>query len=555
MKFYLVFSALFSLSSLGAADQICDDLAKFSCAPGTYDDGTGVVRSEAEVQERLRTFMASASADLRAEVTDLIRNPDSQYFRQNSMAALGLAGSPGCVPESNGRISSSCEENLIVGLTDLIQRNSLGSLISSGENMRGGNAEELNFVMSDENYQRLVKRLNQRADRELIDQEMVGRIRERIFPDMKAAILARIRQLNVSEEQKNFMIMKISAVQFAGTDCTALNDKNETHLDQLLTPNAYYSPSRNTFSFCNGYLLQSTSVFSIAKTIVHELTHSIDPCQLGRGPAAQSVVAYSNPRDLRHSEIQYPFTNVIQCLRGESSINARNFDYENQRLAQLQWDQMEAQRQAQLKMQQQAATTIPAAAVATPQGSVSGGIQGPYPYLVNGMGGPIGAGMPFPPRPEMTADFCGKDQITEAFPDWMAAEVVPGYVQANYRLTQDQYRNGYGNYFRLGCRERSAEVLQRDHPESKDRINRILLANPRVRSQMGCNSPSPATYCDNNKEYATGFNGSYGNYTPVIGAGASGVPAGGGGFGAPPGAPPVPSESPRQDGGGAGGIQ
>lgn len=165
-----------------------------------------------------------------------------------------------------------------------------------------------------------------------------------------------------------------------------------------------------------------------------------------------------------------------------------------------------------------------------------------------------------PPRPEMNANFCGKDQITEAFPDWMAAEVVPGYIQSNYRLTQEQYRTGYGNYFRLGCRESSDQVREREHPESKDRINRILLPNPQVRSQMGCHTSSQATYCDSKKEYNTGFNGTYGDFKPsnIVGNPANvpgNLPGGGGGvFGTPTNPQPTPSESPRRNGG-AGGIQ
>jgi hypothetical protein len=102
--------------------------------------------------------------------------------------------------------------------------------------------------------------------------------------------------------------------------------------------------------------------------------------------------------------------------------------------------------------------------------------------------------------------FCSNDQIGESFADWMAAEVLPNYMEQNYKLTTQQYQYGYGNARRLICRISENASQSRanngdDHPLIEDRINRILLMNPKVRQQMGCApSVSDRVYCDADKE-------------------------------------------------------
>ena len=119
--------------------------------------------------------------------------------------------------------------------------------------------------------------------------------------------------------------------------------------------------------------------------------------------------------------------------------------------------------------------------------------------------------------------FCEEDQIGESFCDWMAAEVLPVYMAENHKLTTDQYRNGYANVFRLvgdiqpdkpsNIKNRVKDV----HPAKADRINKILLTNPKVRGQMGCPPQHPDyIYCDSEKSIEDIAKPQYG--TPVDGA-------------------------------------
>jgi hypothetical protein len=448
MKYQFLFSFLL-LGFAANAVPLCDDLAKFACAPGRYDDGTGVVKSESEVREQLRTFADNTRASLHDDVLHMIRQPSSEFFRDNALSVFGLKDSPTCQRVSaDASLPSACEDNLVEGLVELLQQQTMGSLVGNNGINRKGNTTDLQYVLRDQNFVKLYNRIQSRADNELIDHQLVNKIRDQIFPEVKALIMERIGELKIPDDKKRFMISKINGIQFQGVDCTAIADDDETHIDVLLESNAFYSPSSNTFRFCNGYVLQSTSVFQIVTSIAHELTHSLDPCNINRGP--QDVgFHYTNSDDLKKSEAENPFSNVVQCLRSPDSIHAVNLLIE-------------------------------------------------YPKLASELAPKPTAGSE--PAPPLKPSLCSYDQITESFPDWMAGEVLPRYIERHYQLTQEQYQTGYGNTRRLICGDQKTNPNHPDpHPLIKDRINRIFLPNPHIRAQLGCTAPPTAKYCSSEK--------------------------------------------------------
>jgi hypothetical protein len=91
--------------------------------------------------------------------------------------------------------------------------------------------------------------------------------------------------------------------------------------------------------------------------------------------------------------------------------------------------------------------------------------------------------------------FCGGDQIEESFPDWMAAEIIPGYIEKNFSsLSQDQRRQGYANVMRGLCAPVPPSFDE--HPSTARRANFVLGMQPQVRAQMGCGkTPSGRAYC------------------------------------------------------------
>jgi hypothetical protein len=107
-----------------------------------------------------------------------------------------------------------------------------------------------------------------------------------------------------------------------------------------------------------------------------------------------------------------------------------------------------------------------------------------------------------PPTGPPASPFCTGDQIGESVSDWLASEVLPEYIAKHHpKLTRDQYRTGYSNAFRGDCNNANPmppfHPPGDPHPPNSERVNKIILANPQVRRQMGCApaDPEKARHC------------------------------------------------------------
>ncbi len=145
------------------------------------------------------------------------------------------------------------------------------------------------------------------------------------------------------------------------------------------------------------------------------------------------VLRFSNPEtfgefvtnDFYRSEVDFPYSNLTSCLRSPSSIRAVN-----------------------LEVSQAAPNS-----------------------------GPV------------RTSFCHNDQIGEASSDWFASEVLVDVIRQNYpNLTQDQWRNGMRNTFRLKCDQSQVDHVDGFEPHApvEARFNAIILANQSVRERIGC---------------------------------------------------------------------
>lgn len=481
-KTAFVIAFLISPAVFADVSPLCNDLARFACAPGSYKDGTGEIKSESEISRFMSSYAEKSRTTLRSRFDKLFNDPVNSYFKDVAIAGLGLKNSPQCA-SSEPREISACRENLLDGLTTIAQKQALGPLMPRTGLERQGNLKDLNYIIKNNAYQKVIQELNDQVQKDLGNPEMNRKIQDKVFPKIKDLIIARLKRLSIPDEQRNLMISKVNSISFEGTSCEEVGGgrwgrSNGEVVSSLLVPNAFYDPQRNIFKLCSGYLLQSTSDFQIATTIAHELSHSIDPCNVARGPADMGF-KYSNPQDLKKMEQEYPIKNVIQCLRDRRSIGAINFNSPDPN------------------------QNDPGAC----PGCSAGGMTS-MPYVVvnknssmpmpsgqyGGMGGGGSSG-----RENPKADFCDGDQIGESFSDWMAVEVLPVYIEQNYRLTIEQYRLGYANARRLICsvQEDGGRSNRDEHPAIENRINKIILVNPKVRAQMGCPSKHPENaYCD-----------------------------------------------------------
>ncbi|MGZ3804367.1 MAG: hypothetical protein ACXVB4_09175 [Pseudobdellovibrionaceae bacterium] len=452
----------FPWTAFGDVPPLCNELARFSCAPGNYKDQTGFVKSSTEIQRFMSNYSEKSRVQLNEKFKKILNDPENSYFKELAISGLGLKNSPQC-SSSKANDVTACQENLLEGLTALVQKQALSPLMPTASLQRMGSLSDAGYILQNEIYQGVLNDLNRQAQTDLSNPEVEKKIKEKIFPNIKSLIAERINQLSIPDEQKKFMINKVKSIQFAGSNCSEIGGGNGHGgsggqlISTLLIPNAFYDPGRNTFKYCSGFLLQSTSEFQIAMFIAHELSHSIDPCGLSSGPSDMSF-KYKNSDDLKKMEQEFPLKNIISCLRDPRSVEARNL------------------------------------AAGQGQGVTPNGYGGGYPG---------GAGMAQGPPSPLKPSFCVSDQITESFADWMAAEVMPQYIEKNYKLTPEQYREGYANVFRTSCwayPDTSDNFNWDVHPAIGRRINKILLVNPKLRTQMGCPEKHPENiYCNSEK--------------------------------------------------------
>lgn len=503
--FYSIFMGLllfFQVGDSSANSALCNDLAKFSCAPGSYNDGTGVVKSETEVLTEVERFVLKSKNEVESQMQALIRNPQQTYFRNLAMSALGLQGAPTCVSQE-ASMKQQCEAALVEGLSKLANHIAMGALMPSHNLVRKGNLRDMNHILFHNQFKEITKFVTDKAHANLIDKQLVKKIKDKVFPGVREAMVERIRKMNISNEQRELMISKINGISFEGIDCNEPNVKNlvggENVADQL-QPDAFYSPSGNIFKFCAGYLLQSTSEFQFAMSVAHELAHSIDPCIISGGPEDFGF-KYKNKKDFSAMHSEYPMGNVLKCLRTTSSIGAKNFVAEDNKITQQQQQYMAAA----LIAAQQALQALSAKQAAGGEPVSRDGVKvkasSPVALANYKMAGSVGGAVTKMKNPS----FCDEDQIGESFSDWMAAEVLPEYISKNHSLTPEQYQLGYANARRLLCKVEKDEDKNRGravHPQIDERINRIIMVNPKIRSQMGC-APTHANiaYCDANTEY------------------------------------------------------
>lgn len=466
------------------ASPLCDDLARFACAPGTFEDGTGQIKSEEEVSAFMTGYAEKSRKNLNERFAKILDDPENEYFKDLAMAGLGLKNAPQCT-SSDPADQKGCRQNLITGLTTIAQKQALGRLMPRTLMERTGNLEDMQYIINNNTYQKVIEDLNKQVSKDLATPELSQRIETNIFPKVKNLIIERLKKLDMPEDKRRLMINKVKSIGFEGTTCEELASNrgmanNNDLVSSLLVPNAFYDRGRNIFKHCSGFTLQSTSEFQIVHTIAHELGHAIDPCGVATGPADMGF-KYSKPGNLESMESEYPVKNIISCLRGDKSVGAKNFNDPREK--------------------PEGASPMPDCAYC---GSPTPSPY-PYPYPMPGAGwfpntqyG--GYGMPVA-NTKREPDFCTQDQITEAVPDWLAAEVLPEYMAQNHpKLTQTQFQTGYANAFKLGCAITGVKSSGGEHPLSDARINRMILTHPKIRQQMGCPPKHKEfLYCDPEK--------------------------------------------------------
>lgn len=459
----IAFCALVATSSHANPAQICDDLQRFICAPGSYDDGTGSASNPTVLssgQSEIEQKIAKRAHD---EFLKALKDPDNTYFRKTVLSATGLSLSPHCA-KAEDHPSAKCLSDMATGLVDIFSKQQGSNPYQTQAYAMGAPAvTDTTFVTESPIYEGAVQRILDHTKELLHAEDIDKKARDKVFPQIKTLLLSKIKQMVKDPTVRKNLTDKVKAIRYDSSDCSG----GTTSVPGLLMPNAFYNPSKNTFNFCSGMTLQNKSEFQMAFVMAHELAHSIDPCCITQGPSDFSF-QFPEGGTRADAEAAYPIQGVIACLRSEQSVKAR------------------------------AADQVPQ--VSQSQGNYGGyGNYGNYGNYGGTGGGMVNNSQPQAPPP--FAGFCQNDQITESFADWMAAEITPEYISKNYpKLSSEQRRFGYSNIWRGSCMDDATarQIAVADpHPAQGDRSNRILLVQPKIRAQMNCPKTPPrgTVYC------------------------------------------------------------
>jgi hypothetical protein len=451
-------------------EPLCSDLANFTCAPGDFNDGTGVSRGEDAKEEILQKVKASARTRLEERFKNALAQPESVYLKELARAATGLSSSPDC--SDKNKDSEVCNALLAKGMAQISIKRLFPDVSANpymypmgpmSPTMTPPPLKDLDYLVGNPAYQVLEGKESAAIKKELTDPDFNDRLRTSIFPVVQKEIAGMISERIQDPDVRKKILLKVASIQFQGNDCSEMAGGQGPSLNSLFIPNAFYDPERNTFKYCNGFIITDHSEFKIVSVIAHELAHSIDPCNIAKGPSTVAI-PYS-AKDLAGREAQFPFTGVISCLRSPDSVGAKVFP---------------------------------------PPPAFGGFTSSPYPMPAPGPGED---NFTPPPMPVTVPDFCSNDQIGESFADWTAAEITPKYLKEKHpELTREQFRYGYSNIFRGMCSNVNPAspggMMGPDvHPDVRLRANRIILASPEIRKQMGCtDDPVPAPkYCGSGK--------------------------------------------------------
>jgi len=495
---YLIFAmfAMYSVDSFAQSASIeCKNLYAATCIPTTRDDGTGISYSPGDTKDRLDRAAAVSKDKLMAEVRKFLGDENNEHLRDLILKAQNLDEDICEEPHERAR----CNEAAQQGLFELVRKAMFGPG-HSGDH-RSYKLEDIAPVVLNARFQEMVTRVSDDLENSVLKPDDWTRIKDKVFPRVKDQVIARLETLPIEEKVKKRMIAKIKNIRYMGNDCSKLGENT-------MNPGAFYQPAQNGVYLCKGNLLSTTSEFAIVQALAHEIGHAIDPCNIAAPDAGIHNYVVNDPN--RHWEDQYPIPGLAKCLRGSDSARSTVNPVPKPPMPTApggfytgpyttypggQYGQpapMPPQQPTPFKGKaKQRQVQYPAGQPGPPyvQGPYSVGIPPEYAGYFGGQGGAAAPPVAEDPHAahshRFDASSCtATEQLGEAVPDWLAAEVLPRYMSAHHKLTPEQYRAGYSNAWSWNC-EKNYKGDQR-HPATETRTNAILAANPEVRKQMDC---------------------------------------------------------------------
>jgi hypothetical protein len=426
-------------------EYVCDSMSTLACKPGTFDDGTGKVLSNEDYQAKVDPMKVKVKGFYRESILKMLKNDDPKYalVRELSMKATNQIGTPECSSSKKSEIQQ-CYERIASDLAGRQTNSEFGGGGNGGGSFGSGGLggttldfETYNVLSKNQVFKDSIQSAHLKSLEVVTDQKLTKKVENEVFPRVKKIMIEKVKANVADEKVRNAIIRKIENISYQGSDCSSLSKSSESTVNGLMIENAFYSPNSQTFRFCNGFLLHNSSEFAMAMIIAHELSHSIDPCWIDK-PEGAAPITYSESKTLKEYESEFPFKNILSCLRSKESIGSKT----NPKFG------------AKTNEQQ--------------------------------YGNP----------------FCRNDQIGESFSDWMGSEILPEYISKHHsKLSQNQKVVGYSNVFRNFCGDFDWSDFE-VHPDITKRIDRIIMANHDVRKQVGCGDPKNDVHqCKTGEEF------------------------------------------------------
>lgn len=275
----------------------CDLVWDLTRKPGVFDDGTGSIVPE-EIYKKQTEHLDGKPLFTEALwklLTDSSSTADTA--RELAMRATGEDQSKDCSANFK-RKSKGCYERVA------------SKIVEQAYSARGPEGlADFDAYIKFLGQPQVVK-ASQDVERALIksaDPDHLKKVQQVIFPKIVDLIIDKVKRTVQDRRVRRSLVRKLKRISF---DFRCSFDSTR----------AEYDPDRHQVKLCPAILLRTKSEFTVAAMLAHEISHSIDPCQISVG----TDFKYREGKKLEDLEAQNPFGNVLACLRAKESVGARH---------------------------------------------------------------------------------------------------------------------------------------------------------------------------------------------------------------------------------------
>ena len=195
---------------------------------------------------------------------------------------MGLTFSDECRSKVRAEIEK-CNKNLVDGVTyftinQVFSESGFSSLAGPGGpgiNYGDGNEDmnDLSLFVENPIFTTVKTKMFEEVRKEVFNAERFKHLQQTVFPRVKRELIKQIESKVSDPSAKEQMKKKIAATSW--TDLRCFEDHNhDKSISAFFIPNAYYKPRANTFNYCNGYMLSTSSDFQAVNEAVAKVRHS-----------------------------------------------------------------------------------------------------------------------------------------------------------------------------------------------------------------------------------------------------------------------------------------